>query len=241
MRRGAGVGCYRRSVSNSATYWEQETERFSAESAARGSAVWIVLGSAVAAVGMGFFALWLVREQLHVGCGFAQMQGDSQGTWMCADGIGYLWVAVTLGGATIMSTIAGGLIAGLVRHERLARTLLVVLAGATAGWVLSWTRYGSSELVSAVPSGAEGIDYWLAAVLPAAFASGAGVGVGLIALLLPANPARFLLWIAAAAMLGATALQPGLALNTLPAAGLIAASAVRATSARAPAAQATDR
>lgn len=228
-------------MSNSAINREQDTERASAEAAARGAAVWIILGSTVAAIAMGAFALWLMREQLHVGCGFAQIQGDSQGTWMCADGIGYVWVAVTLGGATIVSTLAGGLIAGLVRHERSARALLVALAGATAGWVLRWTWYGSSELVSTVPSGTQSIDYWFASVLPAAIASGVGIAAAVIAVFVPANAARFLLWVGAAVMIAATVLQPGLAINTLPAAGLIGASAIRAASARRSEAQAPGR
>jgi hypothetical protein len=147
---------------------------------------------------------------------------------MCADGIGYLWVAVTLGGMTMAVALVGGLIAGLVRRERVARTLLVLLAAASAGWVLGWTWYGSSELVPAVPPGTRSIDYWFASVFPAAIACVTGIVSALVGLLPRGVSPRIFLGVGAVAMLAGTVLQPGLAINTLPAAGLLAAAAVRA-------------
>lgn len=198
------------------------------ESAARGRAVWIILGGAVGAFCLAPFTLWLVREQLHIGCGAGQPGTEGDGAWMCADGIGYLWVALMLGGMTMTVTLVGALIAGLVRHERVARTLLVVLAAASAGWVLGWTWYGSSELVSAVPPETTSIDYWFVSVFPAAIACVISIGSALVALLLPGSSARIILGVGAVAMIAGTALQPGLAVNTLPAAGLLGAAAVRA-------------
>ena len=188
----------------------------------------MILGSAIGAVFLGAFTLWLVREQLHVGCGAGQPGTEGDGTWMCADGIGYLWVAVTLGVMMTAVTLIGALIAGLVRHERVARTLLVVLATASGGWVLGWTWYGSSELVSAVPPGTRSIDYWFASVLPAAITCGVGVVSALVGLLPRGVSARVLLGVGAIAMIAGTVLQPGLATSTIPAAGLLGAAAVRA-------------
>ena len=198
------------------------------DSASRGVAVWIILGGAIGAVFLGAFTLWLVREQLHIGCGAGQPGTEGDGAWMCADGIGYLWVAVTLGGMTMAVTLVGGLVAGLVRRERVARTLLVLLAAASAGWVLGWTWYGSSELVSAVPPGTRSVDYWFASVFPAAIACVMAIVSALVGLLPRGVSARIFLGVGAVAMLAGTVLQPGLAINTLPAAGLLAAAAVRA-------------
>ena len=202
--------------------------RSDSDSAARGVAVSIILAGAIGAVFLGAFTLLLVRGQLHIGCGAGQPGTEGDGAWMCADGIGYLWVGVTLGGMTMAVTLVGGLIAGLVRRERVARTLLVVFAAASAGWVLGWTWYGSSELVSAVPPGTRSIDYWFASVFPAAVACVMGIVSALVGLLPRGASARIFLGVGAVAMTVGTALQPGLAINTLPAAGLLAAAAVRA-------------
>lgn len=82
--------------------------------------------------------------------------------------------------------------------------------------------------------------WFLAGVLPAFVVACLGIGLAVFALALPSSTAHFLLWIAAAVMLVATVLQPGLALNTLPAAGLLSAGATRAAASRATAAQETD-
>jgi len=202
--------------------------RSDSDSAARGVAVWVILGGAMGATFLSPLTLWLVREQLHIGCGAGQPGTEGAGAWMCADGIGYLGVAVTLGGMTMAVTLAGGLIAGLVRHEWLARTLLVVLAAFSVGWVLGWTWHGSSELVSAVPPKVQSIDYWLASVFPAAIACAMGIASAFFGLLPRGASARIFLGVGAVAMIAGTVLQPGLAINTLPAAGLLAAAAVRA-------------
>lgn len=204
------------------------TVRSDSDSAARGVAVWIILGGAVGAVFLSPFTLWLVREQLHIGCGVGQPGTEGDGAWMCADGIGYLWVAVTLGGMAMAVTLVGGLIAGLVGHERVARTLLVVLAAASAGWVLGWTWHGSSDLVSAVPPGTRSIDYWFASVFPAAITCAMGIVSALVGLVPRGVSARVFLGAGAVAMIAGTVMQPGLAINTFPAAGLLAAAAVLA-------------
>lgn len=194
----------------------------------RGLSTWAVLGGGVAAIAFGGAAISLVREQLHISCEVGQPGTEGYGTWMCADGIGYLWVAAALGAALFFAVLAGSLTAALVRPRRLACTILVALAAIATAWILGWTWYGSSELVWSVPRGTLSIDYWHAAVLPASIASAAGFLLALLGLLAGGTPARLLFVGATAGLVVATILQPGLAINTLPAAGLLAAAAVRA-------------
>lgn len=197
------------------------------DSAARGVAVWMVIAGAFGAVFLGTLTAWLVRDQLHIGCGVGPPGSEGAGSWTCRDGIGYLWVAVTLGGMTVAVTIVGGFIAGRIRNERVARTALVVLAGTSLWWVLAWTWHGSSELVMSVPPGTQSIDYWIASVLPAAIVCGTGILAAIVGLVFRGAGARILLSAGAIAVLAGTVLQPGLAISTLPAAGLLAAAAVR--------------
>lgn len=189
--------------------------------------MWIVLGSGIAAITMGMFTLLLVRDQLHVSCGIGQSGSEGAGTWTCADGIGYLWIAVILGAMLAFAVVAGSLVAGLVRRDRVACTLLVIVAAAATAWVLGWTWHASSELVWSVPPGIRSIDYWYAAVLPAAIVAGVAFLPALLGLTTRGALARLLFAIGATGLVVGTILQPGLAMNTLAAAGLLAAAAFR--------------
>jgi uncharacterized membrane protein YdjX (TVP38/TMEM64 family) len=104
----------------------------------------------------------------------------------------------------------------------------VLLAAASAVWILSLTRYGSAELVDDLYAPMPGEQYWLHAVGLAAIACGVGLTVAIAALFLPGRLAVILLAGAAFGLILATLLQPGLSINTLPAAGLLAAAALRA-------------
>ena len=102
-------------------------------------------------------------DQLHVSCGIEQPGSEGDGTWMCTDGIGYLWVSVVLGAMLAFSVLAEP-DAGLVRPARAACLVLVLLAAAMTAWILGWTWHASSELVWAVPPDTLSVDYWYAAV-----------------------------------------------------------------------------
>ncbi|WP_342001471.1 hypothetical protein MRBLWH7_001868 [Microbacterium sp. LWH7-1.2] len=160
-------------------------------------------------------------------------QPGSEGadTWTCIDGVGYLGVAVALGAMWLLAVLLGSLTAGLVRHDRAARVLLVLLAAASAVWILSLTRYGSSELVDDVFAPMPGEQYWLYAAGPAAVASGVSLTIAIVALFLRGRLAVILSTAAAVGLVLASLLQPGLSINTLPAAGLLAAAAIRARAA----------
>ena len=209
---------------------QRDSDRLALQPDSRGAAVWTALGGGIASIACGGAAIWLVRDQLHISCGVGQPGSEGDGTWMCADGISYLWVAVVLGAMLAFGVLAGALTAGLVRPARAACLILVLLAAAMAVWILGWTWHASSELVWAVPPDTLSVDYWYAAVLPAAIASAAAFLPALVGIFTRGAAARVLFAAAAAGLLVATALQPGLSVNTLAAAGLLAAAAVRAQS-----------
>ncbi|MGO1855442.1 MAG: hypothetical protein ACTH0V_18750, partial [Microbacteriaceae bacterium] len=102
-----------------------------------------VLASGLVAVVMGPSTVWLVRDQLHINCSMGQPGSEGADAWMCSDGIGYLGVAVVLGLMWFLAIVLGTLVAMLVRRDRAARLLLVLLAGASTVWILAWTWYGS--------------------------------------------------------------------------------------------------
>jgi hypothetical protein len=196
---------------------------------ARGLAVWAVLGSGVVALFLGSAAIWLVREQLHIRCSMGQPGSEGANTWTCSDGIGYLGVAVVLGAMWFLAILFGALVAGLVRHDRAARVVLVVLAATSAAWILALTRYGASELVDDIYAPMRGEEYWQHAVGPAAIASCIGLTAALVSLFFGGRLAVIVIAGAAVGLVVATVLQPGLSINSVPAAGLLAAAAIRAT------------
>lgn len=217
---------------NGAAYARRDPDRIELEPAGRRAAVCMVLIGGVASFLLSGAVISLVRDELHISCGIGQPGSEGDGTWMCADGIGYVGVAVVLGAMLAFVILTGVLIAGLIRPGRAASALLVVLAAAVTAWILAWTWNGSSELVWAVPPGTSSVDYWYATVLPAATASAAAFIVALLGTLTRGVLSRILLALASAGLLVATALQPALAVNTLAGAGLLAAAAIRAPAAK---------
>ena len=196
------------------------------DASSRGLAVLLVLGSGLLALPFAPAAISLVREQLHIRCGMGPPGSEGADTWTCSDGIGYLGAAVTLGGMWLIAVLVGSLIAGLVRRDLVARIALVLLALMATAWVLGWTWYGSNELVGDAYSPMTGPEYWVTSVGFAALASAAAFAAGLGSLLLAGRAARVACAAAAIGLAAATVLQPGLGINTVPAAGLLAAAAL---------------
>lgn len=211
---------------------QRGTDRLEVHRDVRGAAVWTVLAGGILSIACGGAAIGLVREQLHISCGVGQPGSEGDGTWSCADGIGYLGVAVVLGAMLAVGVLVGAMTAGLVRPARSACVILAFLAAAMTAWILGWTWHASNELVWAVPPGRRSVDYWYAAVSPAAIACALAFLLALLGAVTRGALARVLFATAAIGLLVATALQPGLSANTLAAAGLLAAAAVRAPSGR---------
>jgi hypothetical protein len=190
--------------------------------------VWVILGSGVLALILRSAAIWLIREQLHIRCSMGRPGSEGANTWTCIDGVGYLMPAVVLGTMWFLAIIVGSLTAGLVRHDRAARVVLVLVAAASAAWILGFTHYGASELVDDAFAPIAGEQYWQGAVGPAAIACGVSLTVTIVGLFLRGRLAVILTLAAAFGLVVATVLQPGLSINTVPAAGLLTAAAVRA-------------
>lgn len=195
---------------------------------ARSLATWTVLASGFLAALTGVFAVPLVRDQLHFRCEMGPPGSEGAGSWICSDGIGYLDLAVTFGGMWIVATVTGSLVAGLVRRARAAHLSLVVLACVTTVLILWWTWHGANALVGDRFSPVAGADYWQVAVGPGAIVSIIGCAVAVSSMLFPGRFAPIFCGGAAICLVIATLLQPGLGINIIPAAGLLAAAAIRA-------------
>lgn len=168
--------------------------------------------------------LGLLRDQLHYRCSLGEVGTEAAG-WTCPDGISYLVPGVVLGGTAVLLALSGLAVAALVRHDRIARVTLTLLALTAAVASLVGTRVASGGHQS--PPAGELIDYWMAAVLPAGVAAGVALLVAIASLALAGRPARVLGGVAMAGLLIATILQPGLGIWLLPAIGLLIAAASR--------------
>lgn len=94
-----------------------------------------VLFGGVLAVFFGFWALALVRETLHFNCSWG-IGGEwgPYGTWVCADGIGYLGVAVVLGGMSALLVVTG-LLVSVARPSRGRAVVFLMLAAISIAWI----------------------------------------------------------------------------------------------------------
>lgn len=190
-------------------------------------AVTAVLAGGLAGFLFGAATIGMVREQLHLSCSMGPPGGEGADTWTCADGIGYLGVAVVLGLMWFVAVVAGGLVALLVRADRVARVCLVILAAASVAWILAWSRYGSATLVGDEYAPMSGLGYWNQAVGPAAIAAIVGTIAAAGSVATTGWTSRILEIAAPVALIVAIVLQPGLMVNLAPATGLLVASAAR--------------
>jgi hypothetical protein len=191
------------------------------------TALVIVIISGVAALIFGGALISLAREDLHIGCSMGSPGSEGGNTWLCRDGIGYLGFAATGGVMWLGATLSGAVVAGNMRRGCVARRVLVVLATVSALWIVGVTWHGATQLVGDQFSPLTGAQYWSLAAGPAA----AAVAISLvIAVVGAATRGRVAVIGCVAASLGlvvSTVLQPGLSLGTIPAAGLLAAAALR--------------
>lgn len=127
----------------------------------------------------------------------------------------------------LATAIAGPIIAIRVRDGRDARCFLVALATVSAAWILGGTFGGAATLVGDELSPVKGPEFWVAAVGPSAILTSVAIAAAIVALFLEGATARVLL-IAGGIVIGfATPLEPGVGINLLPAAGLLAAAGIR--------------
>jgi len=102
----------------------------------RTPSVLILLGGMVLAVALAPILILPVREQLHVNCQYGTM-GEAAGSWMCADGIGYLMPGVGILVGSILALLLALLVVLLSARvaPRDAATTARILAPAPVLWV----------------------------------------------------------------------------------------------------------
>lgn len=198
--------------------------------AARWTAVWCIVLGGVAALLLAPATLHLVREQLHINCSTSPPGTEGAGSWSCADGIGYLGVAVALGGMTVILTGAATVVSGIMDAGRITRGLLTMIAVTSAGWILLWTWSGSAAVAGVTPPDVSPSDYWGSAVGPAAAAAVIGAVIAGLSIAFRGRVAQALGGCAAASFAVSTVLQIGIAPGTVLAAAVMIAATLRTES-----------
>ncbi|TQJ32634.1 hypothetical protein [Microbacterium sp. SLBN-146] len=197
--------------------------------AIRLSAALAAITSSVLGLPLGLLAIDLLRDELHIQCSTIDMGGPGGSEWACSDGIGYIGFGLFLFVVWLATAIAGPIIAIRVRDGRDARRCLVALATVSAVWILAGTFGAAATLVDDELSPVKGPEFWIAAVGPLAILTSAAIASAIIALFLEGAAARVLLIAGALVIIVATVLQPGIGINVLPAAGLLAAAGIRSS------------
>ncbi|KDA07206.1 hypothetical protein DC31_00630 [Microbacterium sp. CH12i] len=189
----------------------------------RTARVLILVGGGILALILSVQAVGMLREQLHVGCSFGTM-GEATGSWMCTDGIGYLFPGLALLFGSGLSLLIGVFVVLGARLERTRRRALTVLAFAPLLWSLGWLSSVTLARTDPLPDGETWPGVWLIAVGISALLALAGAALAASAPPLRGG-AAYLLWLTGGALLvAASIVQPGLALATVPTAALLAAA-----------------
>ena len=188
-------------------------------------AVVIVVGGLLAFLFAGG-AFALVRGTLHFSCSWG-IGGEwgADGTWMCADGIGYLGVLVVLGGMSGLLLLAGLLVA--IARPSTGRSLVyLVFAAVSLAWVGYWTFYAATAYTGPRPDGETGASLWISAVLPGLATCAVAVIAGAVGALTSRRWSPLLLWVGVGVMLLGTALAPGIAIATFVSAAMLTAAGI---------------
>ncbi|TFV81793.1 hypothetical protein E4V99_12580 [Microbacterium sp. dk485] len=188
-----------------------------------GAAVAVLLGGILALL-LGSRTLGLVRETLRFNCSWG-IGGEwgPEGTWVCADGIGYLGAAVGLGGMSALLVVAGLLVA-VARPSR--GRVFLVLAAISIGWIGWWTYYAATAYSGSRPAGETGWGLWVTAVMPGIILCAIGLVVGAVGALTLHRWSSVALWCGIGLTIVGTALQPGIGIATLVSAGMLAAAEI---------------
>ncbi len=191
----------------------------------------VLLGGALSFF-FGAAVLGLVRETLHFNCSWG-IGGEwgPDGTWVCADGIGYVGVGVVLGGMSALLVIVG-VIAAISRPSRGRSIVHLTLAAISLGWISWWTFYAATFYSGPRPAGETGWSLWAITVLPAIMLCTIGLLAGAVGTLTRRSWSRLALWCGVGLMIAGTAIQLGIGIATFLSAGLLAAAGNALTRAR---------
>jgi hypothetical protein len=169
-----------------------------------------VIGGFAIALVFSDAVLHLVREKLHVGCGYFAM-GSSRGDFTCADGIGYLGPLFVI--YVSFAGIAAVALATLLLQQRntvatgSARLILVILAMATPAAFLLLTFLAS---LNRSPDDAPATNYWPGAMLPVTAALGCSVVCAGLSLVRRPRPLTLVAVICAVlSLVFASVIEPG--------------------------------
>ena len=180
----------------------------------------------VLAVALAFASLGLVRETLHFNCSWG-IGGEwgPDGTWVCADGIGYAGVAVVLGGMSGVLLLIG-LGMSFTRRSFFRSIVFLLLAAVSLAWIGWWTLYAATAYAGPRPVSESGQELWVATVLPSLVFGAFGLLIGAVGALTSRRWSPVALWTGVGMMLVGTALQPGVGIATLVSSGLLVAAGV---------------
>ncbi|MGO1411021.1 MULTISPECIES: hypothetical protein [unclassified Microbacterium] len=186
--------------------------------------LWSAVGGAAALVTAPGL-IWLLRDRLHVRCSTGAPGTEGYGTWVCADGIGYILPGIAVGGGVMMLVVVAMIISGVVSRDRVRAVLLVVFAGAAMAWGNILIAYGSANLVHGRAAGISGIETWFDAMGVAVLCQAVSLASAIASFFVGARAARIAAWVAVVlACLGAV-VQPGLAVTAAPGAFLLMGAA----------------
>lgn len=195
------------------------------------AAIAVVSGGLLAFLCAGAL-LGLFRETLHYNCSWG-VGGEwgPNGTWACGDGIGYLVVAVGLGGMSGQLLLIG-LLTAIARPSPRRKVTFLTLATISLGWIAWWTFYAATTYTGPRPDGETGSDLWVVAVLPALSLCSIGLLLGIVGCVTQHRCSAVALYSGIGLILIGTALQPGIGVATLVSAGMLAAARSSQSSAR---------
>lgn len=186
----------------------------------------VVLGGLAAIVSSGG-TLSLFRDTLHYNCswGVGGEWGEG-GTWLCADGIGYIVVAVGLGGMSALLLLVG-LFVSTGRPSLLRAVTLVVFASVLLAWIGWWSFFSATAYTGPRPPGETGLGLWVETLGPSLGLCGLGLLIGVAGVAVGRRWALVGVSIGAFLMIFGTALDFGMGVSTLAAAGLLVAGGIQ--------------
>lgn len=183
----------------------------------------VVLGGLFAFLSSGA-ALYLFRDTLHFNCSYL-FTGEA-GEWVCADGIGYMVVAVGLGGMSAMLLLVG-LFVAIGKPSRLSAATLMLFASVSLAWISWWSFYPAAIYTGSRPPGETGLGLWMEAVFPSLVVSVLGLLIGVIGVAVGRRWSLVGVTVGACLIVLGAAFQFGIGVSTLVAAGLVAAAGVQ--------------
>ncbi len=191
---------------------------------ARGPAALAVVVGGVFAFLFASGSLGLVREALHFNCSWGTGgEWGPEGTWLCADGVGYLGVAVVLGGMSGMLLLAGLLVA-FARPSAVRSIVYLVLAAISLAWIGMWTFYAATAYSGPRPDGETGVGLWIATVLPGLTTCAFALVMGAVGTLTAHRWSPVVLWVGVGLTLVGTALAPGIGVATIVSGAMLVAA-----------------